>query len=137
MNIEWQDSYCIGHERIDKQHKQLFALANTVFLANAQPAYRLAAMQLYSYIRTHFAEEEALMRSINYPFYPNHVQMHTAMISRMNAISEGIGKNEFRNAEINAFMNEWLLQHIAHHDTQIATFIRQRNTPPQQDPHHG
>ena len=127
MNIEWKDSYCIGHDRIDQQHQQLFALANVVFAATAQPAYRLAAMQLYSYIRTHFAEEEALMRSVSYPDYPNHVQMHTAMISRWNAISESIGKNEFKNTEINAFMHEWLLQHIAQHDTQIAAYIQQRN----------
>ncbi len=127
MHIDWKDSYCIGNDRIDLQHQQLFALANAVFAATAQPDYRIAAMQLYSYIRTHFADEEALMRSVNYPHYPNHVQMHTAMISRLNSISESLGKNEFRNAEINAFMNEWLLKHIAHHDTQIAAHIRQRN----------
>jgi len=131
MNIEWKDSYCIGHDRIDLQHQQLFALGNAVFAATAQPDYRLAAMQLYSYTRSHFADEEALMRSINYPSYPNHVQMHTAMISRLNAISESIGKNEFRNTEINAFLNEWLLKHIVHHDTQIAAYIQARNTSPQ------
>lgn len=127
MNIEWKDSYRIGNDRIDQQHQQLFTLANAVFAATAQPEYRLAAMRLYSYVRTHFADEEALMRSVNYPNYPSHVQMHTAMISRLNAMSEGIGKNEFKNAEINAFMNEWLLTHIGHHDTQIAEHIRQRN----------
>jgi len=28
MNIEWKDSYCIDNERIDVQHRQLFAHAN-------------------------------------------------------------------------------------------------------------
>lgn len=127
IHIEWKDSYRVGHDRIDLQHQKLFALANAVFAANGQPDYRTAAMQLYSYTRTHFAEEEALMRSVNYPDYPTHAQMHTAMISRLNAISEHIGKNEFKNAEISAFMNEWLLQHIAQHDAQIAAYVRQRN----------
>ncbi len=127
MNIEWKDSYRIGHERIDAQHENLFSLANAVFAATDQPAYRLAAMQLYSYIRTHFSDEEALMRSVNYPAYPSHLQLHNRLLSRMNAISEDIGKNEFKNEEISAFMTDWLLQHIAAEDAQIAVYIRRRS----------
>jgi hemerythrin len=41
MNIEWKDSYRIGDEAIDRQHRELFGLANAMFAAADQAARKL------------------------------------------------------------------------------------------------
>lgn len=42
MFLDWSESYRVGDERIDHQHKRLFDLANAVFAAKDQPACRFA-----------------------------------------------------------------------------------------------
>ncbi|MBI2725517.1 MAG: hemerythrin family protein [Polaromonas sp.] len=125
MNIEWQDSYCIDNDRIDAQHRQLFAQANAVFEMNGQAGQRLAIMQLYAHIRTHFADEEALMREVKFPEYMSHRQLHNDMLARMNAISASIGRKHATDEEVRSFMTEWLLGHIAQEDAKIAAYVRQ------------
>jgi hemerythrin len=127
MNIEWKDSYCIDNERIDVQHRQLFAHANAVFSVSGKPGHRLAIMQLYAYIRTHFADEEALMREVNFPRYKVQLQLHEALLSRLNAISSAVGKDEASDNDLRDFMTEGLLQHIIQEDSLIAAYVRKRS----------
>ncbi len=127
MNIEWKDSYLVGDGRIDTQHRHLFKLADLVMHAPDQNEFRLAAMQLYGYMRTHFADEEILMRTNNYPAYHAHQQMHNGLLERFNAISHRFGQGVWNRDEIVTFMTQWLLGHIAQEDTKIALHIRQRS----------
>jgi hemerythrin len=126
MNIEWNDCYRVGDERIDLQHQRLFGLANAILRATDQDTYKLAAINLYGYIRKHFADEEALMREVHFPLYRAHVEMHNAMVSRFNAISQAIGRGQWSRDEIRAFMSDWLLHHIGTEDTQLAAHIHKR-----------
>jgi hemerythrin len=125
MKIEWNDSYRIGNDPIDRQHQQLFELANATMLANDLPSFKVAMMQLYRYVRTHFADEEKLMRNIHFPGYEAQQGMHNNMVSQLNVISAEIGKGKWDTAAIHAFMHDWLLEHIAHEDVKIAEHIRQ------------
>lgn len=127
MHIEWKDSYCIDNERIDVQHQQLFAHANAVFAFGGKLGHRLAIMQLYAYVRTHFADEEALMREVNFPRYRAHLQLHEALLSRLNEISHAFGKNQASENDLRDFMSKWLLEHITQEDAQIAAYVRKRS----------
>ena len=124
MNIEWQDSYCIDNDRIDVQHQKLFAHANAVFALKGQAGQQLAIIQLYAHLRSHFANEEALMREVNFPEYKSHVHLHNDMLASMNSISVAIGKNQATDEDIHKFMSGWLLGHIAQEDTKIAAYVR-------------
>lgn len=126
MNIEWNDGYFVGDGRIDAQHRHLFKLADLVVNAPDQNNFRLAAMQLYGYMRTHFADEEILMRTNNYPAYREHQRLHNELLTRFNAISRNFGQGAWNREEIVTFMTTWLLEHVAQEDTKIAAHIRQR-----------
>ncbi|MBK7003313.1 MAG: hemerythrin family protein [Rhodoferax sp.] len=127
MNIEWKDSYLVGDGRIDSQHRHLFKLADLVVNAPDQNEFRLAAMQLYGYMRTHFADEEILMRTSNYPAYHEHQQLHNELLTRFNAISHSFAQGVWNKDEILAFMTTWLLEHIGQEDAKIAAYIRQQS----------
>ena len=127
--IEWNDSYSVGESKMDAQHRQLFAAINELYdsMASAMPD-RQHSLQCFKFLKeytlTHFAEEEALMRKVHFPGYENHVRLHNDLLSRFNAISLDIGKDQIKNEDIHAFMTEWLLQHIGSEDTKIAAHIR-------------
>jgi hemerythrin len=128
MGIQWNDSYCIGDSHIDRQHQELFVLANRAIGAVDQPAFKLAAMDLYRYMRKHFSDEEKLMREVNYPAYKSHIELHNAMILQFNSISQDVGRGLWNKDAIRSFMTEWVLQHVGEHDAKIAAYIRLRST---------
>jgi hemerythrin len=125
MKIDWNDAYRVGDDRIDLQHQKLFALANEVTEAQSLSTVRLNFMYLYEYVREHFTDEEALMRNSGYARLKVHVLQHEALISRLNAISSSVGKGKVDLPEIEAFMNQWMLNHIAQEDTQLAAHLQQ------------
>lgn len=43
MKLEWKDSYRLGDDMLDQQHRRMFELANATCDANEQVALRLAA----------------------------------------------------------------------------------------------
>ncbi len=68
MATQWKDSFSLHHETIDAQHKELFRLANFVENIDARTITKIELSHLFNefftYMRNHFAEEEAYMASI-------------------------------------------------------------------------
>ena len=126
MTIEWKDSYCIGEESIDRQHRELFQLANAMFAAADQSAMRLCAMKLYKHVREHFADEEALMKMVHFPGYQAHVDSHNRILLGLNTISQAIGNNTIDPAVATAFLTDWGLNHIPKEDAQVAAFLNKQ-----------
>jgi hemerythrin len=123
MRIEWKDSYRTGNDRIDEQHEMLIEYANSVFEMNGLAGQM---MQLYAHLRTHFADEEVLMRGCRFPQYMSHRHLHHDMLARMNAISASIGRRQATDEEVHKFITKWVMVHIATEDVKIAAHIRQR-----------
>jgi hemerythrin-like metal-binding protein len=91
MNIEWKDSYRIGDEAIDRQHQELFTLANAMFAATEKAELLLCAIQLFKHVREHFADEEALMKMVGFPGYQAHVESHNLILKKLGEVSHSIG----------------------------------------------
>lgn len=123
MQIEWNEGFKIGNADIDAQHQELFALANR-FLAAADPgAQALCAMQLYRHTREHFAQEEALMRELLFPYYQEHVDSHNQLLSRLNVVSDSIANACLTPQDVQAFMHDWAMQHIPHTDAKLSAYV--------------
>lgn len=133
MDINWSDRYAIGHALTDAEHQALFALAREFAAATDQKTLQSLFMQLYKHTREHFAHEEALMRTINYPDYRAHMEQHNRMISRLNEISAQIGKNQHRHEALESWVNDWVVQHIAHADTKLESYLKAA-APPKEEP---
>ncbi len=126
MAIVWKDSYRIGNIGIDAEHEQAFALANKFIAAGDKASLRLCAMHLYQHIHRHFTHEETLMRQLAYPGYKAHVEWHNQFITRLNGLSEGIAHDSVNRDDVRALMEDWALQHIAQHDTELAQYLGRR-----------
>ena len=124
MHLEWKDTYLIGHADIDAQHQELFKRAQDLLSATSPDGQTLSAMRLYQYTRGHFAHEEGLMRSLNYPDINTHIRQHNDLLERLTAISQDIAGGTLKKPDLEQFVTFWLLTHMATYDTLLAAYVR-------------
>ena len=122
----WNESYCIGEALIDRQHQYLFQLANDLVESDDKAQMTENAMNLFKYVQEHFSHEESVMRQINYPAYREHVAMHDELINQLSAISSDISIGQGSVADLQNFMNNWLLGHIIEIDTTLAKYMQKQ-----------
>jgi len=126
MTIEWKAAYKIGQDDIDAQHQHLFELTNALMATDDVPTLRKLVMQLYKHTREHFELEEALMRKHNFPGTGDHTNYHNSLLTRLNAISLDVGKDQVDKPAIEKLMTDWALQHTQHDDAMIAAYIAKK-----------
>jgi len=80
-------------------------------------------MALFQYTREHFSHEEQLMKRLNYPAMAAHEAQHNSLISRLSEISARIANDTLDRVVLEAFLSDWLLNHIATSDIKLAAYI--------------
>ena len=129
--VEWMDEYSVGIDSIDRQHKKLIALINSLQTAinySAGAEYEQEALDaLVDYTKTHFGYEEDLMQKNGYPDFTTHRAEHELMISRVEQVLSEYRRNP-ETAMQNAvdFLRDWLINHINGTDKQYSKFLIDR-----------
>jgi hemerythrin len=125
----WQDTYCTGNARIDREHQTLFAMVNALHEAieDSAPQFllndRLTAIAVHTI--EHFQHEEALMVDYNYPGYSRHKQIHDNLLLKVNHLLQQFNENKtVLNADLTSFLTEWLSHHIQGEDQNMIHFLR-------------
>ena len=104
----------------DDQHKVLFGMLND--LHDAVPGGDRAVIgakldTLINYVVEHFAEEERLMTSTNYPGYANHKAEHTKLLETCGGVAAKFKAGELDiTQDTTAFVKDWLVTHIPNVD---------------------
>ena len=125
----WKDSYKIGNNTIDAEHKNLFDIAQKAFNIkksdNLNKNVKEIIIQLYDYMQSHFKAEERFMASIQYPWIEEQKEMHDYIISEVNRLIK-----ELPNMGIEIFLEELtkliqvrFLQHIIQEDQKIINWV--------------
>ena len=129
--VEWKDEYSVGIDSIDRQHKKLIALINSLQTAvnySAGAEYEQEALdELVDYTKTHFGYEEELMEKNGYPDFTTHRAEHELMIARVEQVLAEYKRNP-DTAMQNAidFLRDWLINHINGTDKQYSKFLIDR-----------
>lgn len=122
MIIEWKSEYETSNPIIDEQHRLVFILINMLLKATDKKDQIKCIMELYKYIRYHFEYEESLMRFMCNIDYKEHVEKHTAMITKLNLVSEQIANNTLDKLKLNRFIYDWTINHIGTECKQFKNF---------------
>ncbi|MBL7152800.1 MAG: hemerythrin family protein [Phycisphaerae bacterium] len=127
--IEWDESYSVGVEELDEQHKQLFNLLNALFEAEETSAESqtvsdlLAGMKAYAAM--HFETEERYMSECEYADLASHAWVHELYRKKADKLcSDQMDGREGVFPEMLRFLYEWLVVHILSCDKDYAPFIR-------------
>lgn len=127
--IQWQDSYKIGHDSTDRQHRKLVsmiaALQQAIVDGNAEEATSLTLKELVDYTQYHFRDEEKLMTEIGFADIEHHKFLHRQMLEQVIQILTDIKSGKPFNApDLVDYLTHWLTSHIVAEDGKIGQVLR-------------
>ena len=128
--VAWSDSFLVGHEKIDAQHKELVRMTNE-FYAGVQMGGVLAKVFFMKtiqgavlYVKTHFATEEGIMQQTEYPLIAEHKKQHEDFIAEVAQQVQVLEKEDNPNpAGFVKYLMDWVLHHIAESDKKLSHYI--------------
>jgi diguanylate cyclase (GGDEF)-like protein/hemerythrin-like metal-binding protein len=87
LRLVWLEAYECGEPTIDREHRDLFDLANTVIDASlatdtAPRVFQAALDTLLEHLERHFCDEEALLEKHNYAKLGQHKAAHAHLLAR-------------------------------------------------------
>ncbi|WKY47356.1 bacteriohemerythrin [Eubacteriaceae bacterium ES3] len=126
MAIVWTKDLSVGVDSIDAQHQQLFKMADELFDAGKAGKSKEKVGELLTflgnYTKQHFNDEEAYMKSINYPGLAEQQAAHKAFINELGKLQDEYNKSGSNISVIinaNQMVVDWLTRHISGMDKKI------------------
>lgn len=123
----WKDSFNIGIEEIDRQHRTFLEYLNACQqqVSGADGSCIDAEMlgRLKEYAASHFRFEEELMQSMGYPEIEHNEQQHKYFEAKIEELGTGLdqgGKAHYES--VLAFMRDWFLRHILEEDKKYVPY---------------
>ena len=116
---------------MDSEHAKIFDYCNDIHLKVKNGAQQEEALpilkDLASYTTHHFAEEERMMKTHNYPEFDSQKSAHTALLANVGdtikSIEEGVRVNMI---SVIVFLTEWLKGHILGEDLKYGEYFLER-----------
>ena len=126
--LEWKSDYSVGIASIDKQHRKLIELINSLQTAvdysTGEEFERKALDELVDYTKTHFKYEEGLMEQNDYPDFESHRDSHARMIAKVDQVLEAYQRDqEDAMQQALDFLKDWLINHINGTDKQYSRYL--------------
>lgn len=132
--IAWKESYDIGVEKIDCQHRQLLAKLNEFFEACSKQQGKEQIEEtlkfLKEYTLEHFSNEEELMADIDFPELAEHHKTHAEFVKTVLELEETLktkGPSVLSTIKLNRTLTDWLLNHINKCDKLIGEYMATRS----------
>ena len=126
----WKDIYSVNNEIIDKEHKELFNIAQEAFAyveeKDKTKKIKEIVTDLYDYMKTHFKHEEKFMQEIEYPSFEEHKLLHHNIIEKINTLVKKLptmDENIFEK-ELAKIIDIALVHHIIQEDRKITAWAK-------------
>ena len=132
--FELTKEYETGIDKIDKEHRRLFELADECYnllkedvCNNKYEKVKKVINELKDYAKFHFNEEEKLMESVRHKQIFTHKLQHDYFIEKVDAIDiDDIQSNQDQYIiDILTFIVAWIRQHILSKDAQYVQDVEQ------------
>ena len=128
-SIVWNDSYSVGYELMDEQHKELVKMINTLLLGSKMGStasdivFMKTLRSAIDYAKSHFSIEEKLLKQVNYPDLPLQKEQHELFITRILDAADEFEQGKSEPLALASFLKNWLLSHIAEMDKRYSSYI--------------
>ena len=127
----WDEKYSVKVSEMDRQHKKLFDIINRLHdemkAGTASKSMPVIVRELLEYTKTHFSQEETLMKNNDYPGISEQETLHRKFVSEIEKVKQDIdsGKPVFATKTMN-FLKDWLLGHIIGIDKKYSDFLNEK-----------
>jgi hemerythrin-like metal-binding protein len=126
--IEWKDTYSVGVQSIDQQHKIWISLINKLHDAMGKGEGKKILADIFeevvAYTKTHLKNEEALFEKYGYPDTAAHKAVHAKLtqqvLEKQKEIQDG---KSVMTMDVMNFLKNWLIDHIQNTDKKYTAFL--------------
>jgi hemerythrin len=124
MLLHWKDTYSVGIEAVDHEHKELIELINRLHeeldAADAKLTVPAFFGDLLEGITAHFALEEKFMRDRGYDRLRPHKEDHERLLDELREIMDAFERSEeIDPVELGLRLDTWFSRHFRTHDAQL------------------
>lgn len=128
LSITWKSEYNINNLKIDREHQELFTIAREALNIPKMKSekdhidkLKLLVKKLFTYVGTHFSNEQQHMAKIGYPDLEEHINLHKKMIDRLKNLVHDLNQMELEKIQeaIYDFIEEYFVKHIIQEDKKI------------------
>ncbi len=120
-----------GDPEADAQHMELFTKFDEFMKAVDNKASKKDLLQMFafldSYVNSHFATEEKLLKQYAYPDVHDHCEEHRTFICDMWAVKSKLASGGSLDEALSTTawaLVAWLSHHVGHSDVAAGEFIR-------------
>jgi len=128
--LEWSDSYLVGIEALDTEHKDLINRLNQLhnrFYRRQGDRSRIEdyLKEIHDRVQGHFIMEEGMMQNTKYPDYAQHKKEHDAFLGVIdNLISKYQNSPDYSFTEVlEDILRQWIGNHIAASDHKLGIHL--------------
>jgi hemerythrin-like metal-binding protein len=126
--MAWNNKFSVGVKMLDEQHSGLFETLNELHGAmlkgQAQSLTGPLLRKLVDYTRRHFAAEEAMLVTTQYPGLAAHRVKHHDLTKQVVEYVTRFEKGEVTlNLQLMNFLRDWLTNHIQKVDKEYAPWL--------------
>ncbi len=129
--IDWNDSFSVNNDTIDKQHQTLVQLYNDLHesllhgsIENTTATRVDTLNKLADYIDYHFSSEEELLKKVNFPDFDKHFQAHRVFSKQVKSFQQDIQNDEMVfTSSLLKLLRNWITDHILTMDKAYTDYI--------------
>ena len=121
--LKWHDSYSVGDDHLDDQHRGWILLINRLDSGVSVPT---ALDELQIYVDEHFREEERMLEAVDYPDLAAHKRQHAAFEEWLEASRQACRSGEvvgLLRESISTYLKTWLVNHILVSDKAYSDYL--------------
>jgi hemerythrin len=129
--VTWTQTFSVGVQIIDDQHKTLFRLINDMYHHSSgdeweeREYFKEVIHESVKYIKIHFSTEEKIMVTTKYPGYGEHKKEHDLFVlTVIEKVKDFEAGKRLILANFTKFLKEWILTHIAVKDKLYISYFK-------------
>lgn len=132
MIFKYDESFSVGIDVMDEQHKRLFDVINNLYVAmkKNEPSKIISGVidDLMEYAVYHLNEEEKMMEKYNYSGIKGHKKIHRKIVGQAKDIQHEYNRTKSSVVAIKLmlFLKDWLIKHIKTVDFQYAEELKEK-----------
>lgn len=128
----WKDSYLIGVEQIDAQHKQLVLTLQDLLDslhgddAKAAKASKHTIDFLKGFVVIHFGAEEMYQQAVSFPLYEEHKKLHEGFTAEMREMEFELMRTGYSRPAVEKLakkLTKYWIWHIVKEDKKIGDYV--------------
>ena len=134
-SIVWSDDFLVGIEEIDYEHRRLVDDINKLHreLLEHVDMERIESTlgRIHARMQAHFALEEHVMVSHDYPHYPEHKAEHERLLDEYTELMTKFerGPNLVDQEAMEGMLRRWIVDHILTSDKKMSLMVTSGRQP--------